>query len=181
MRAITIQPSVANSAQLQDVPDPPSSEGAILADALALGVCGTDHEIIAGHYGEAPPGATRLILGHESLGRVREAPQDSGFASGDHIVGVVRRRDPVPCPACAAGEWDMCRNGRYTEHGIKGLHGFGAELFRIDAEYAVKVDSSLDLLAVLMEPTSIVAKAWDHVDRIGQRSRSWEPRVLLVT
>ena len=73
MRAITIQPSVPNSAQLLEVPDPPPREGAMLVDALALGVCGTDHEIVAGHYGEAPPGHERLILGHESLGRVREA------------------------------------------------------------------------------------------------------------
>src|SRR4051812_20022583 len=180
MRAITIQPSVANSAQLQDVPDPPPSEGAILAETLALGVCGTDHEIMAGQYGEAPPGATRLILGHESLGRVREAPQDSGFASGDHIVGVVRRRDPVPCPACAAGEWDMCRNGRYTEHGIKGLHGFGAELFRIDAEYAVKVDKTLGILGVLPDPPSVVAKAGDHTGRVW-RLKAPPPRRVLVT
>jgi threonine dehydrogenase-like Zn-dependent dehydrogenase len=32
-----------------------------------------------------------------------------------------------------------------------------------------------------MEPTSIVAKAWDHVERIGQRSRSWQPHTVLVT
>ena len=55
------------------------------------------------------------VLGHESLGRVEEAPRGSGFAPGDLVVGVVRRPDPIPCPACAAGEWDMCRNGSYTE------------------------------------------------------------------
>jgi threonine dehydrogenase-like Zn-dependent dehydrogenase len=180
MRAITIQPSVPNSTQLQDVPDPPRHEGAILVDTLALGVCGTDHEIVAGHYGEAPPGHERLILGHESLGRVREAPKDSGFAIGDHIVGIVRQRDPVPCPACAAGEWDMCRNGQYTEHGIKGLNGFGAERFRIDPDYAVKVDKALGILGVLLEPTSVVAKAWDHTDRLW-RLKATPPRRVLVT
>lgn len=180
MRAITILPSVPNSAQLQDVPDPPATEGTILVDTLALGVCGTDHEIVAGHYGKAPDGHERLILGHESLGRVREAPKDSGFALGDHIVGIVRQRDPVPCPACAAGEWDMCRNGQYTEHGIKGLNGFGAERFRIDPDYAVKVDPALGILGVLLEPTSVVAKAWDHTDRVW-RLRSAPARKLLVT
>ena len=83
------------------------------------------------------------MLGHESLGEVIEAPPGSGFAAGDRVVGIVRRPDPVPCPACAAGEWDMCRNGRYTERGIKGLHGFGAERFRIEPEFAVKVDPAL--------------------------------------
>jgi len=103
MRAITVLPGVPNSVKLQDVPEPRGSEGALLVDVIALGVCGTDHEIVAGHYGEAPDGQERLILGHESLGRVREAPPDCGFAAGDHVVGIVRMPDPVPCPACANG------------------------------------------------------------------------------
>ena len=106
----------------------------------------------------------RLILGHESLGRVVEA--HDGFAKGDHVVGIVRHPDPVPCPACASGQWDMCRNGLYTEHGIKGLNGFGAERWRIAPEFAVKVDPALGILGVLLEPTSVVAKAWDHIDRV---------------
>ena len=69
-----------------------------------------------------------------------EAPEECGFAPGDHVVGIVRHPDPVPCPACASGQWDMCRNGQYTEHGIKGLNGFGAERWRIAPEFAVKVD-----------------------------------------
>ena len=34
---------------------------------------------------------------------------------------------------------------------------------------------------MLLEPTSVVAKAWDHTERIGRRSRSWRPKTLLVT
>ena len=166
MRAITVHPLKANSIELRDVPEPPADNGALLVEAIALGVCGTDREIIAGDYGEAPDDSERLILGHESLGRVREAPGDSDFKRGDHVVGIVRQPDPVPCPACAAGQWDMCRNGQYTEHGIKGLNGFGAERWRIDPAFAVKVDPALGLNAVLMEPTSVVAKAWDHAHRL---------------
>ena len=91
-----------------------------------MGICGTDHEIIDGGYGEAPGGGDHLALGHESLGRVREAPEGSGFAARDLVVGIVRRPDPVPCVNCAVGEWDMCRNGRYTERGIKGRHGYAS-------------------------------------------------------
>jgi threonine dehydrogenase-like Zn-dependent dehydrogenase len=181
MRALTVLPGVANSLRLDEVPEPPLSEGAILARTIALGICGTDHEIVAGEYGVAPSGQERLILGHESLGRVEQAPADSGFAPGDLIVGFVRHPDPVPCPACAVGEWDMCRNGQYTEHGIKARNGFGAELFRIEPEFAIKVDPELGELAVLLEPTSVVAKAWDHIDGVGRRSRSWQPRTVLVT
>ncbi|HUI94414.1 MAG TPA: alcohol dehydrogenase catalytic domain-containing protein, partial [Xanthobacteraceae bacterium] len=181
MRAITVTPGVANSARLDEVSPPPTSDGAILLRTLALGVCGTDREIIAGEYGTAPPGEKRLVLGHESLGRVEAAPAQSGFAPGDLVVGVVRRPDPVPCPACAAGEWDMCRNGRYVERGIKERNGYGAELFRVEPDFAIKVDPGLGMLGVLVEPTSIVAKAWDHTERIGARSRAWQPHTLLVT
>jgi threonine dehydrogenase-like Zn-dependent dehydrogenase len=180
MRAITLEPGVTDSADLEEMPEPGPSEGSILVDGVALGICGTDAEIVRGDYGEAPPGAERLILGHESLGRVAEAPAESGFAPGDLVVGIVRRPDPEPCSSCAAGEWDFCRNGRYTERGIKALHGFGSERWRIEPEFAVKLDPSLGLLGVLMEPTTIVAKAWEQIDRIAQRATIAPQRVLVT-
>jgi glucose 1-dehydrogenase len=181
MRAITVLPGMARSARLDEVPEPSPSDGSVLVRTLALGVCGTDEEIVSGAYGWAPAKGERLILGHESLGEVIEAPRDCGLAAGALVVGIVRRPDPVPCPACGAGEWDMCRNGQYTERGIKQRHGFGAERFRIEPEFTVKIDSGLGPLGVLMEPTSIVAKAWDHTEQIGHRVRAWQPKTLLVT
>jgi glucose 1-dehydrogenase len=181
MRALTVAPGVANSARIEEVAEPPLSDGSVLVRTLALGVCGTDREIVSGEYGWAPPGQKRLVIGHESLGEVREAPAGCGFKAGDFVVGIVRRPDPVPCPACAVGEWDMCRNGRYTERGIKERNGYGSDYFRIEPEYLIKIDSSLGANGVLLEPTSVVAKAWDHTDRIGQRSRAWHPKTLLVT
>jgi threonine dehydrogenase-like Zn-dependent dehydrogenase len=180
MRAITLTPGVKGSARLEDVAEPDAADGSLLVRTLALGICATDRDIVDAQYGEAPPGHEHLILGHESLGVVEQA-SNGPFAAGDHVVGIVRRPDPVPCPACAAGEWDMCRNGLYTERGIKGRHGFGSERFRLEPEFAVKVDASLGLLAVLLEPVSIVAKAWDHVGRIGNRARWWRPRNVLIT
>jgi threonine dehydrogenase-like Zn-dependent dehydrogenase len=181
MRAITVSPGVPDSVRLDDVADPPQADGPILVRTLALGVCGTDREIVSGEYGSAPQGEQRLILGHESLGQVEAAPAGGEIAVGDLVVGIVRRPDPVPCPACACGEWDMCRNGLYTERGIKDRNGYGAERFRIEPDFAVKIDPQLGLLGVLMEPASIVAKAWDHIEGIGRRSRCWEPEQLLVT
>jgi glucose 1-dehydrogenase len=181
LRALTVAPGIGNSARLEDVSEPDAADGAVLVRTVVLGVCGTDREIVSGEYGTAPPGQTRLILGHESLGRVERAPPESGLVPGDLVVGIVRRPDPVPCCACAAGEWDMCRNGRYTERGIKERHGYGAEYFRIEREFVIKLDPALGLLGVLLEPASILAKAWDHVDRIGGRSTTWQPRTLLVT
>jgi threonine dehydrogenase-like Zn-dependent dehydrogenase len=181
MRAITVSPGQPRSVRLEDWPEPTLDAGCALVEAVALGICGTDADIVAGEYGEAPSGDARLIIGHESLGRVKAAPKDGGLAEGDLLVGVVRRPDPVPCPACAGGEWDMCRNGRYTERGIKQHHGYGSERWTIEPEFAIKVDPALGLAAVLLEPASVVAKAWDHIERIGARTRTWAPRTLLVT
>lgn len=181
MKAITVEPGVARSVRLDEWPEPRADEHDLLVQAVALGVCGTDREIIDAAYGWAPAQSSRLVLGHESLGRVVEAPPGAGFAIGDLVVGIVRRPDPLPCVACAAGEWDMCRNGSYTERGIKALHGFGAERFRLEPEYAVRVSPRLGTLGVLLEPASVLAKAWDHIERIGARTLSWRPATALIT
>jgi glucose 1-dehydrogenase len=180
VRTLTVIPLQAGSAVVTDMPEPEPGPGELLVDGIALGVCGTDREIIGGEYGWAPPGSERLVLGHESLGRVREAPAGSGFAAGDLVVGVVRRPDPEPCPACAHGEFDFCRNGRYTERGIKQLHGYGSERWTVEADYAVKLDPALEPVGMLMEPASILAKAWDQIERIGRRAH-FEPERVLVT
>lgn len=180
MRALTVTPGRGGGAALDDVGDPPLEEGPILVQAVALGVCGTDREIVGGRYGEAPPAGSSLVLGHESLGEVVEAPAGSEVARGDLVVGVVRHPDPEPCSSCGAGEPDMCRNGRYSERGIKGRHGFGRERFRLEPGFVVKVPPHLGPLGVLIEPASVVAKVWDHVERIGQRAH-WAPQRALIT
>jgi glucose 1-dehydrogenase len=180
MRAVTVVPLQAGSVDLTELPEPPEADGPVLVKTLAVGVCGTDLEIIGGDYGWAPPGETRLAIGHESIGEVIEAPAGSGLAAGDLVVAIVRRPDPVPCSNCAVGEWDMCKNGEYTEWGIKAHHGYARERYRITPDFVVKVDPSLGHLGVLLEPTTVVAKAWDHIERIGHRA-DWQPKKVLVT
>ncbi|MFC4373449.1 glucose 1-dehydrogenase [Nocardia halotolerans] len=180
MRALTVVPDRVGSLRVQEVPDPVAGADELLVDGVALGICGTDREIAAGEYGWAPPGQDHLVLGHESLGRVRTAPPGSGFAPGDLVVGIVRRPDPVPCGACARGEFDMCRNGRYVERGIKQIDGYGSSVWVVPVDYAVKLDPALARVGVLMEPTTVVAKAWDQIERIN--NRAWfAPRTVLVT
>src|SRR5262249_56711569 len=111
MKAITLEPKKAGTARLEDVPEPDARDGSVLVEAIAVGVCGTDVEIVEGKYGWAPPGKSRLVLGHGSLGRVLDPGSVVGLNKGDLIAGIVRRPDPVPCSNCAVGEWDMCRNG----------------------------------------------------------------------
>src|SRR6266446_426463 len=87
MRAVTIIPRKRASLGLEDIAQPAAARDAVLVKTLAIGICGTDRELIDGQYGEAPAGETRLVLGHESLGRVLEAPPGSGFSQGDAVVG----------------------------------------------------------------------------------------------
>lgn len=172
MRALTVHPAGhGGTLVLEDVPEPAPEDGQLLVEALALGVCGTDREIVAKGPRLAPAGRTGLILGHESLGRVVDAPVGSGIAPGDLVVGVVRRPDPVPCAFCAVGQFDLCENGRFTERGILGRDGFGSERFRLEPEYTVRVDPDLGLAGVLLEPTSVVAKAWEQLDHAVRRPR----------
>ena len=180
MRALMVIPKQAASLELATLPEPQRSNDELLVDTVALGVCGTDREIVHGVYGESPEGRQRLIVGHESLGRVRIAPVSSGFQVGQLVVGIVRQPDPVPCDSCRTGEWDMCENGKFTEHGIKQRDGFGAERFVLDPNFAIAVSEELGIYGVLLEPASIVAKAWEQIERITTRA-VFRPRQVLVT
>jgi threonine dehydrogenase-like Zn-dependent dehydrogenase len=169
---MTVIPGKPDSAELTELPEPEAKEGELLVEPLYLGVCGTDREILDGAHGEPPPGHERLVLGHELLARVKD--------TGQLVAGIVRRPDPVPCACCARGEWDMCRNGQYTERGIKGLDGYGSELVTIEEDFAVPVADALGMLGVLTEPSSILAKAWEQIERIALRACSVHERVLVT-
>lgn len=157
MRALTVDLARAGSLSLTELSDPEPGPEDLLVEGVAIGICGTDREIVRGEFGV---GGT-LVIGHESLGRVISGP---GFEPGSLVAGVVRRPDPVPCVACARGEFDMCRNGQYTERGITGLDGYGSTLWTVPAAYAVGVSSPT---GVLVEPASVVVKAWERLDRLA--------------
>jgi threonine dehydrogenase-like Zn-dependent dehydrogenase len=182
MQALTVVPKQSGSLSLKpDFPEPVRAHGELLVESLLVGVCGTDREIIDGHYGEAPPGAHELVLGHEVLGRVLESDVGAPFNAGDLVVGIVRRPDPEPCPACARGEWDMCMNGLYTERGIMRAHGYASTRFTLEQDFAIPVPPALGELGVLLEPASVVVKAWEQIERIAARSSALALHNVLVT
>jgi len=180
MKAVVVAPGQAGSGRLQEVPDPTRRSGEVLVRVHEIGIGGTDAEILEGQYGEAPPGDDYLIIGHESLGRVETVTDGAeDLAPGDWVVAMVRRPDPVPCRNCAAGEWDMCLNGLYTERGIKGLHGFLAEYYVEQPRYLVKLPGELAAVGVLLEPLTIAEKAVDQIQRIQSRL-VWEPKRAVI-
>ncbi len=181
MRAIVVTPGTPRSARLVELPQPERGPGEVLVRVLECGIDGTDREIDAGAYGEAPTGEDRLVLGHESLGEVVETcPGVECPARGDLVVPTVRRPCPQRCFNCRNGEFDFCLTGDYLERGIKGLHGFLLECFAERPEFLVGVTRELRDVAVLLEPLAIVEKAFRQVAAIQEPMR-WAPERVIIT
>ena len=181
MKAVTVVPRSKGTLALRDVDKPSPGAGELLLKVRRVGVCGTDIDIIAGSYGEAPKDSGYLILGHESLSTVEEVGRGAeGFAKGDLVVPTVRRSCPENCLNCRSGESDMCLTGHYTEHGIKGLHGFASEYALTDSRYVVKLPQSLSDVGVLLEPLTIVEKGVEQTYTMQLARMKWEPKRALV-
>lgn len=181
MRAIAVTPLVPESTRLVEVDKPQPGPGQVLVRTLAVGVCGTDMEIIRGTTGLAPAGSDYLIIGHESIGRVEEVgPGATGLAPGDYVAATVRRPCATGCLNCRQGESDMCLSGTFTERGIKGQHGFLAEYYVEDPAWLAKVPPALKDVAVLLEPMSVVEKLVAQVFAIQSRLLFWQPRRAAV-
>jgi threonine dehydrogenase-like Zn-dependent dehydrogenase len=174
--ALAIKPGEARSTALTDVEEPRPDRGEVLLRTLRVGVCGTDREMHEGHFGEAPEGSEKLVLGHELLARVERAGH--GFERGELVAATVRR-SCGRCAACAAGAPDACMTGDYRERGITRLHGFAAELVAESPEHLVRIPPDLGALAVLAEPASICARGIRHARAIGDR-QPWKPSRALV-
>lgn len=179
MPALAVHPGEPASLHLTTLPRPMPRAGEVSVRVRQVGVCGTDREIIEGHFGRPPEGSAELVIGHEVLGVVERAGAGvSGFAPGDLVTATVRR--PDGCPACLAGQPDMCVWRRYTERGILGAHGFMAERFVEDARHLVPVPADLAGVGVLVEPTSVVEKGLRQANLIQRRLASWAPATALV-
>lgn len=170
-----------DSLRLGDLNVPEINKREMLLEVQRVGICGTDRDIIAGFYGQAPKGSDYLVLGHESLSRVSRVGKNvSGFKKGDLIVPTVRRNCPENCLNCRSGESDMCLTGHYLEHGIKGLHGFAAEYSVTDKDFVVKLPESLSEVGVLLEPLTVVEKGLVQTFLLQQARLKWKPKSALV-
>jgi glucose 1-dehydrogenase len=160
MKAIAITPE-SGRAKVRDIDAPKiQAPDHVLIRMLEVGVCGTDAGICDGGEGEAPDGEDFLVPGHEGFGEVVETGDEvDGLAPGNLVVPTVRRPCPhAHCAACRSGNNDFCTTGDYRERGIKGAHGFLAELVVDEARYLCPVPAALRDVAVLTEPLSIAEK-----------------------
>jgi L-iditol 2-dehydrogenase len=165
----------------------------ILVRVTAVGLCGTDFHIAAGHanynrdargrpigLAEAPQ-----ILGHEIAGVVEAAGTDvRDLAPGDRVVVdqgrscVSEARSPL-CEYCASGDSHQC--AWYREHGITGLPGGLAEYVTIPAVNAVRVTSDVDAAALaLTEPLGCVLHSADVLSRTPARYGLGKIQAVLI-
>lgn len=183
MRAIAVFPAKPNSIHLAELPRPaletvPGGRG-VLVRLLRCGVDGTDKEINAAAYGQAPPGCDFLVTGHENFGQVEAVgAQVTEVSPGDYVVATVRR--PGNSVYDRIGLYDMTTDDVYYEHGINLLHGFLTEYYVDDPEYIVKVPQGLRDVGVLVEPLSVSEKGIAQAYEIQRRLRIWRPRRAAV-
>lgn len=178
-RAIAVSPDRPGSVHRTQVAVPAPGPTEVLVQTIRVGVCGTDREIIHGIIGAAPSGIAELVIGHEVLGRViATGDQVTDLQAGDLVTATVRR--PDGCPACAAGQPDMCLWGEYEERGIVHQHGFMTEYWVEDRTWVIPVPKALEHVGVLVEPLTVVEKAVRQVDIIQRRMPWWEPKVAVV-
>ena len=183
MKAIAVIPGKPNSVHLAEMKKPsldeiPDGRG-VLVKVLRVGVDGTDKEINAAEYGQAPEGYNFLVIGHESFGQVEAVgPNVTEFAPGDYVVATVRR--PGKSIYDRIGTYDMTTDDTYFERGINLRHGYLTEYYVDDPEYIVKIPQGLKRVAVLLEPTTVVEKGIAQAYEIQRRLRVWRPRRAAV-
>ena len=178
MRAVAVIPGEPNSLHLREVPRPrvgdvPNGRG-VVVKVLRVGTCGTDRELVEGHFGTAPDGDEYLIIGHENLGRVVEVGQNvpSSLHSGVLVVATVRR--PGNSIYDQIGLQDMTTDDA-RDRGLSFIHGFLAEYYVEDATYLVPLPDALEPVGVLLEPLSIAEKGIRQAFEIQRRLEIWRP------
>jgi threonine dehydrogenase-like Zn-dependent dehydrogenase len=184
MKAIAVYPGKPHSMHLEDMPMPkitdiPNGQG-VLVKVLRVGVDGTDKEINAAEYGNAPEGEQFLITGHENFGRVVEVGPNvpDTIRPGTYVVATVRR--PGYSLYDQIGLQDMTTDNVYFERGINLRHGYLTEYYVEDAAYIVTLPATLREVGVLLEPLTVAEKGLNQAYEIQRRLKVWQPRRAAV-
>lgn len=171
MKAVAVTPS-KKEVGIVDHPDPEiEAIDQVRIRTLDVGICGTDREICTFVYGDPPPGALHLVLGHEAMGEVVEVGAGiKNLKVGDLVVPSVRRPCGDPsCVPCSERLQDFCSTANYVERGIKQCHGFMTEAFVERERYLTYVPPALRNVAVLMEPLTIAEKGLTQAFAVQSR------------
>ena len=184
MKAIAVYPGKPHSMHLEDVPMAnitaiPNGQG-VLVKVLRVGVDGTDKEINAAEYGNAPEGEQFLVTGHENFGQVVEVGPNvpDTIRPGTYVVATVRR--PGYSIYDQIGLQDMTTDDVYFERGINLRHGYLTEYYVEDAAHVVTLPGTLREVGVLLEPLTVAEKGLNQAYEIQRRLKVWQPRRVAV-
>jgi threonine dehydrogenase-like Zn-dependent dehydrogenase len=168
--------------EVREVPFPSVGPHDVLVQVSAVGLCGTDAHIVAGHanyntdeYGQPIPFDVQpQILGHEISGQIEEVGSEvfdlkiGGRVVVDQGLNCVSLRRAARCEYCQSGDSHQCQF--YAEHGITGLPGGLAEFIAVPAVNALPIRSQLDMTeAALVEPLGCIIHSADAVARAQTR------------
>jgi propanol-preferring alcohol dehydrogenase len=116
---------------LLDLPDPTPGPGEVLLRVAACGVCHTELDEIEGR---TPPPVLPMILGHQVVGRVAAlGPGASRLALGERVGVAWIFSACGECPACLAGDENLCPHFRATGRDAPGGY---AELMVVPEAFA---------------------------------------------
>ncbi|HEX3206723.1 MAG TPA: alcohol dehydrogenase catalytic domain-containing protein, partial [Propionibacteriaceae bacterium] len=90
---------------VEERPDPVAGPGQVVVDVIATGICGSDFHGYSGENGRRHPGQ---IMGHETVGRVRELATDVAGLTVGELVTVNPVMSCHACPACLSGQEHWC-------------------------------------------------------------------------
>jgi L-iditol 2-dehydrogenase len=152
---------------LDDV-EPPALPGPewVRVQTTLSGVCGSDLSAVTAHdsFTLEPFGAYPFTFGHENVGVVAETGAAAGeWKAGDRVVInpmlACTQRGIEPCPACARGEYGLCRRTRDGDIGTGPMIGYcpsvgggWARSFVAHRSQLHSADGLDDRLAVLTDP-----------------------------
>src|SRR5690349_18725909 len=169
---------------VRNVPRPEPGPRDVLIRVTAVGLCGTDFHIFAGHANYQTDHRGRpiplldapQILGHEIAGTIAAVGHEvRDLAPGDAVVldqGLncsSAAREPR-CEYCATGDSHQCEE--YAKHGITGLQGGLADYLVVPAVNAIRREGNLPHEeAALTEPLACIIHSSQAVVRAGAASR----------
>jgi threonine dehydrogenase-like Zn-dependent dehydrogenase len=142
--------------EVQDFPEPTLSEGHVLLQVAAAGICGSDIHGFFGHSARRQPG---LVMGHETVATIRDVhPSVRDWRPGQRVCF-----NPLlgcgACGACRAGRPNLCPDWRIF--GMDRLHGTFAERVAVPAAQLHALPESLpEAEAIFVEPVAVMVHAF---------------------
>jgi alcohol dehydrogenase, propanol-preferring len=102
----------------RELPDPVPSEGQVLIEVSACGVCRTDLHIVDGELTEPK---LPLVLGHQIVGRVVGSGEGADrFVEGDRLGVPWLGWTDGTCRYCRSGRENLCEHAKFTGYDIDG-------------------------------------------------------------